>query len=136
MQFNLRPNLRLVGNTNERAALTVYAVCFLAGFSTHTMDIVRGGWLPYRIVPLGINVFWSLLTMLDLLTVLLLFGNRKLGLMLAAGIMVVDVVVNSYVMYCLDLPFQFWPLQLQTLFCGFVLGSLPILWPATARVEL
>jgi hypothetical protein len=116
-------------SSNARVALVIYSVCFAIGCSTHALDIVRGGWLPYRFAPIGINIFWSLLAVLDPLTVVLIVRRRKWGLALAASIMVLDVAVNSYAVYALDVPLHFWPLQLQTLFCGFVLGSLPFLWP-------
>jgi hypothetical protein len=43
--------------------------------------------------------------------------------------MLSDVAVNSYVTYGLNLAASFAPLQLQTLFLGFVFGSIGFLWP-------
>jgi hypothetical protein len=122
-------------NLSERIALAVYSVCFLYGTLAHAIDIVRGGWLPYRYAPFGANLFWSLLTILDPLVVILLIFRRRLGLALAVIIMVLDVAVNSYVAYGLpiDKVSRFLPLGLPTLFCGFVLGSVAFLWRESSR---
>jgi hypothetical protein len=105
------------------------------GTLVHTIDIARGGWLPYRYAPFGANLFWSLLAILDPAVVVLLICRRRLGLALAVTIMVPDVAVNSYMAYALPidkLP-RFLALQLPTLFCGFVLGSVAFLWRASSR---
>jgi hypothetical protein len=122
-------------NLSERIALAVYSVCFLYGTLAHAIDIARGGWLPYRYAPFGANLFWSLLVILDPSVVILLICQRRLGLALAVGIMVPDIAVNSYVTYALpiDKVPRFLPLQLPTLFCGFVLGSVAFLWRASSR---
>jgi len=90
-------------NLSERIALAVYLSCFLWGTLAHIIDLARSGWLSVRDAPLGFNLFWSLLTILDPSAVLLLIYRRRLGLALAAGIMVLDVAVNSYVVYALSI---------------------------------
>jgi hypothetical protein len=122
-------------NLSERIALAVYSVCFLYGTLAHAIDIARGGWLPYRYAPFGANVFWSLLAILDPSVVILLICRRRFGLALAVIIMVLDAAVNSYAVYALpiDKVSRFLPLQLPTLFCGFVLGSVAFLWRASSR---
>ena len=122
-------------NLSERIALAVYSVCFLYGTLVHAIDIARGGWLPYRYAPFVANLFWSLLAILDPSVVILLIClQRRLGLALAVSIMVLDVAVNSYVTYALpiDKVPRFLPLQLPTLFCGFVLGSVASVWRASS----
>lgn len=70
-----------------------------------------------------------MLVLLDALTVVfLLSGRRRAGLALAVCIMVLDVAVNSLAHYILGGAFGY-ALQLQSLFLGFVLGSVCFLWP-------
>jgi len=52
---------------------------------------------------------------------------------LALAIMLSDVAVNSYVVYCLITSASFLPLQLQTLFLGFLIGCIVFLWPHTRQ---
>lgn len=83
--------------------------CFLIGGLTHVHDIVRGGWLPYRFAPDGINLFWSLLSVLDLLVVALLWLQRLSGVLLGLAVMLFDVAVNSYAAYVLGIFPSFLP---------------------------
>lgn len=110
-------------------ALGLYAVCFAGGAFNHARDFLGHGPRPYAAAPLPLEVFWSALLPLDVAVVILLCcGRRRAGLLLAAAIMVVDVAANSYAVrtYGWDVSTA---LQLQSLFLGFVLGSLPFLWP-------
>src|SRR5262249_23751027 len=91
------------------------------------------GFLPYRHVPQAINIFWTSLTVLDLLTVALIWFRPRAGVVLALSIMVADVAVNSYVNFGLQQdPWVHWyacaSIQLQSLFLGFVAGTAPFLW--------
>jgi membrane protein HdeD len=113
----------------HKFALVVLSVCFAIGGLVHLSDIVRGGMLPYYLAPLPINVYWTSLAVLDLFAVWLLWRHQRLGLAVALAIMVSDVGINSYVVYVLKTTFSFAPLQLQTLFLGFVLGCIGFLWP-------
>ncbi|MGZ8286724.1 MAG: hypothetical protein ACXW27_13045 [Allosphingosinicella sp.] len=114
----------------QASILAVYLAAFGAASFFHASDIVRWGLLPYDHAPRPINVFWTSLTLLDpLVIVLLVTGRRRPGLALAALVMIADVAVNSYAFFVLD----FWAspgsLLMQSAFLGFVLGSLPFLWP-------
>lgn len=110
-------------------ALGLYAVCFAGGAFNHARDFLGHGPRPYAAAPLPLEVFWSALLPLDVAVVILLRGGRRrAGLVLAAAIMVVDVGANSYAVRAYGWDFST-ALQLQSLFLGFVLGSLPFLWP-------
>ena len=110
-------------------ALGVYIVGFGAGTFNHVADIWRSGWLPYRFAPIGLNMFWTALTVLDpLVVVALAAGWRRAGLGLAAAIMVADVGINSYAAHRFGWDFGA-ALPLQSAFLGFVLGSAAFLWP-------
>ena len=74
----------------------VYAIGFLAGTYTHAKGIVAHGFLATP-VPLAIGVYWDTLTVLDPLTVFLLWKRPKTGLWLAAAIMGSDISVNTLV---------------------------------------
>jgi len=113
----------------HKFALVALSVCFVIGGVVHVSDIVLGGILPYYFAPMPINVYWTSLAVLDLLAVWLLWRHRRLGLAVAVAIMVSDVGINSYVVYMLATSLSLVPLQLQTLFLGFVLGCTGFLWP-------
>ena len=112
-----------------RIALAVYVGCFAIGAVNHGRDFVALGWRPYAFAPLALEAFWTSLLLLDIgVVILLLLGRRRLGLTLAAAVMLVDVAANTYATDALGYDLGS-ALQLQTLFLGFVLGSLPWLWP-------
>ena len=112
-----------------KLALCLYAVCFGAGAVNHARDFLGYGPRPYAAAPLPLELFWSALLPLDVAVVILLWcGRRRAGLMLAVAIMVVDVGANSCAVRVYGWDFST-ALQLQSLFLGFVLGSLPFLWP-------
>lgn len=114
----------------QAAALAVYLAAFAVATFRHASDLLRFGWLPYDFAPQPLNAFWTSLTFLDpLVIVLLVTGHRRLGLILAAAVMVADVAVNCYAYYALGHQGFAPALLLQTAFFGFVLGSLPFLWP-------
>jgi len=113
----------------ERAVLVLFSLCLIGGGTTHVNDIIRGGIFPYHGVPFTINAFWTSLALLDSTAVFLLWKRRNLGILLTTAIMLADVAVNSYASYGLGIAFQsFAPLQAQTLFLGFVIGSFAIVW--------
>lgn len=117
----------------QRIALGVYIACFIIGAVSHMLDFVHWGPRPYRGAPLLLEVFWSALVVLDAAAAgLLLFGQRRAGLALAAIIMVGDVAANSYAVFALGIEGFAIALPLQAAFLGFVLGSIGFLWPARA----
>jgi membrane protein HdeD len=113
-------------------SLSVYAAGFLIGTSTHVSVLLHGWFLPHH--PL-LNSYWTALTFLDPLVVVLLLFAPRAGLVLAVGIMLSDVGVNSLATYT-DAQGKYlvdYFVQLQTLFLGFVLGSAPFIWTVTPR---
>src|SRR5712691_717010 len=63
--------------------LAIYSLCFTGAALNHARDIWLGGFLPYHYVPQAINVFWTSLTLLDLLAVCMLWIRPRAGLALA-----------------------------------------------------
>lgn len=50
-------------------------------------------------------------------------------MVLAASIMIGDVAANTYALIALSIPAFGFSVPLQATFLGFVLGSLPFVWP-------
>ena len=103
----------------ERAAIGVLVASFAIGTVTHTLHLVNVGWIVFDDAPIWMNVYW---------TAVLLICRRQIGLALGAAIILSDVGINGYALYGLGLPFGFLSLQLQALFCGFLLGAAGFLW--------
>ena len=81
----------------------VYAVCLIGATCVHVMTHMQYGPLLGELEGLGYSagtrVFWSALTLLDPLTVLLLFLRPRAGLALAGVIIVSDVIHNSWILH-------------------------------------
>jgi hypothetical protein len=122
----------------------LYSLCFLAGTYTHAKDLMTNGLLAAP-VPLVIGIFWNVLTLLDPLTVLLLWWRPKAAIWLAVSIMVIDISVNTgvYLAGYFGPPTRHMvPLSLfeQSLFGLFVLVTAPmayqwLAYPTPAKQE-
>lgn len=112
----------------------LYAVCFAGAGLGHVSDIWHGGWMLYADAPDAINLYWTSLAAIDLLAAALLFARPRVGLALAVLIMLSDVLINSYATYAIHVLAPDWPLQLQSLFLGLVLGGTPYLWKGEGKV--
>ncbi|WP_245921693.1 hypothetical protein [Bowmanella denitrificans] len=122
-------------NTVTKVILAIWCLCLMLGGATHIFDNLYFGLLPYKFVPSWLNAYWSALGVLDLVAVLLLLKWRKPGILLTLGIMLSDVTINSIAFYSLGVLPESWPLQLQTLFLGFCLGSAWLLWKPASMPE-
>ena len=114
-------------------AVPVYVAAFAVATICHVLDIVWGGWLPYTKYAFGLNAFWTSLTFLDPLAIVLLVKRRRVGLVLALLIISVDVAVNLSV--GLDEFFQsgrftFWGLATQIPVGVFMWWTAPRVWAA------
>ena len=117
------------GRNRTRCTLSVYILCFAIGAFNHARDFAELGWRPYNWGPGPLEAFWTSLIGLDLaVVVLLLTGQRRLGVVLAAIVMTVDVAANTYALLGLGISSLTIPLLLQTAFFGFILGSISFLW--------
>ena len=114
----------------QRVLPTFMALCLTLAGLGHWHDIATAGWrLAYAPAPLALNIYWSSLAVADIAAAVLLLLRRRTGLVFTLVILVSDVAINSYATYQLHLLEGGWALQLQSLFLGLVLGSLPALWP-------
>jgi hypothetical protein len=107
-----------------RTFALVFACCFAIGGANHARDLVQGGVFPYHAVPLAINVFWSALCPIDFALAALIWIRRRAAITLGILVLLLDVGVNSWIAYFSNLHVSsFEPLQVQSLFLGFVLGG-------------
>jgi len=79
-----------------RTMLLIYCLGLGLGTLSHLVDIVLNGWLPYDFAPLAFNLYWTALTLLDPLCILLLLSKRRWGLIVLIAIMVTEVAINAY----------------------------------------
>lgn len=113
-----------------RIVLAVQALCFAAGAFNHGRDFLIRGWRPYRFAPYpAFEFYWSALILLDLaVVVLLLTGRTRPALLLGLAVMVSDVAINVIATHAMGVVAYGWPLLLQAMFLGFILGSIGFLW--------
>jgi len=110
------------------AIRVLYALC-LAGAAYNHLRIAldHGLWWDYGGIPLFYQIFWTSLTFIDPLAVLLLLVQPRAGLVLTATIIVVDVLVNASATVVIGPDWQ--SLGAQMLFLAFVLATIGRAWP-------
>ncbi len=105
----------------------IYAIC-LAGASFNHARIVAAHGLDWNYggLPVFVCVFWTALTFVDALAVILLIIKPILGLGLTTAIIVCDVVINAWVgmKYGIDVA----AFYAQALFLIFVISTVGIAW--------
>ncbi len=117
-----------------RLVAGLYLACFGIGAFNHARDFLAYGWRPYSWGPTILEIFWTSLIFLDLLVnALLLSRFKRSGLLLAAVIMIADVIANTYALVVLKIAAFGVAVPLQATFLGFILGSTPFIWPSKAR---
>lgn len=125
-------------NGAARIAIAVQLLCFSAGAFNHGCDFLIRGWRPYRFAPHpAVELYWSALIVLDLAVVLLFLSRRiRPALLLGLAVMVSDVAINVTATHAMGDATYGWPLVLQAMFLGFVLGSVGFLWSAERELVL
>ncbi len=116
---------------------TTYAICLLAGMTTHIWTIVTHGLMwDYGGAPLFSRLYWTSLTVLDPLAAALLFFKPRAGLTLTVAIIVSDVMHNTWIMARSAAPdWLNWMYVLQVLFLLFVLATARRAWRGAAAGE-
>jgi hypothetical protein len=113
-----------------------FACCFAIGGANHARDLVQGGVLPYHSVPLAINAFWTLLGPVDFALAALIWIRPKTAIGSGLFVLLLDVGVNSWIAYFSNLhASSFEPLQVQSLFLGFVLAGALFSLPASGSSQ-
>ncbi|EGR0621518.1 hypothetical protein E7Y15_07205 [Vibrio parahaemolyticus] len=110
----------------------VFLLCLFMtiGGVVHLYDNIVDGFLPYDFAPRWLNIYWSALGLLDLLSVYLLVKHRRVGLVLMLLILMTNVIFSSHAHYTLEILDNNVALQMKTLFLGFSLGVSIWLWNA------
>lgn len=119
-----------------RVIFAIYAVGFSYGTRSHIVDIMGDGFLGYHYVPFPINLYWTSLTFLDPLAVILLLCRPFYGIALSVLIMASDIAVNLSVTFYFYLEtgiFSDGRLFLQIAFGLFVFLTAPIAWKSLKR---
>ena len=114
----------------------IYIACFGIGAFNHARDFLAYGWRPYSWGPPLLEAFWTSLIVLDTLAIVMFLTRfKKSALLTAAAIMISDVAANTYALNVLNMPGFGLAIPLQATFLGFVLGSLPFVWPQEASAS-
>jgi hypothetical protein len=109
----------------------IYALCLAGATFVHVAIHLQYGLLLGALetegFPLASRLFWSSLTLLDPLAVLLLFIRPRVGLVLTTAIIVSDVAHNSWIVYRTGGTSdpKYWA---QIGFLVFVLATVRIAW--------
>ncbi len=100
----------------------LWIVGYLVGTTTHVTDLILGGVDTYSDFPMPVRLFWTSLTIVDPVVVILLLLRRQAGVVLGVTVIVIDVAVNATVYFTLGGLSPFGLLN-QTLFGLFVLAT-------------
>ena len=76
--------------------IVCYAICFLIGGLSHWYDISNNGILPYKDLPLILNVYLTGLAVFDLVIAILMFIRPVFGVCLSIIVMLSDLFVDFY----------------------------------------
>lgn len=82
--------------------VVLFSICLLGATYNHINDLIKGGFLPYTKwmgAPIGLNIYWTSLTFLNPLAVVLLFLSLRVGIYLLNIIIISDVIINMYSCY-------------------------------------
>lgn len=112
----------------------IYVLCLAGASYNHASIVIEHGiqW-SYGGMPLAVRIFWTALTALDPLAIVLLLTLPRAGLLLTAAIMLSDVAVNCWVAahYGAD----WYALGAQSLFLLFVLATGSVAWRGLPSAE-
>ena len=107
-----------------------YALCLLGAASTHMWTLVTHGlYWDYGGAPVFTRIYWTSLTALDPLAVVLLFVRPRAGLLFTLVIIVSDVAHNTWLMSRSLAPdWSNWMYVSQVVFLIFVLLTISHAW--------
>jgi hypothetical protein len=109
---------------------SLYALCMLAGTSTHIGTVITHGiFWDYGGAPLITRIYWTSLIILDPVAAALLFLKPRAGLLLTLAIIGSDVAHKTWLMQRSPTPnWSNWMYVLQVLFLAFVLLTISRAW--------
>jgi len=119
----------------SKICIFIYVALFDIGRGIHLLDIVQSGWMPYNYAPDWMNLYWTSLVFFDFAVIGFLLFYRKVGLIISLLIMLSDVWINAIAINIFNLNVH-WGVVVQTVFLGFIIGSIGFLWePPNDNVE-
>lgn len=105
----------------------IYAICLAgASFNHARIAATHGLAWNYGGLPVFVCVFWTALTFVDALAVILLMTKPMLGLGLTVAIIVCDVFINAWV--GMKYGFDVAAFSAQALFLVFVMSTVGVAW--------
>lgn len=116
------------------AVKAIWTIGFLIGTTTHSLDLINYGWLPYEFRPLPWNIYWTSLTFLDPMAAALIWLWQRSAIVLGVAIMASNIAVNSYTLL-LGYDEFLVPLMLQVLFAMFVFWIAWRHWPNDEKAK-
>ncbi len=121
--------------------LIIYLLSFLGATYNHAMDLIKYGLFPYQRlnsnVPVWLNIYWTLLTFIDPLAIVLLLYFIDVGLVLYGVVIVSDVLINYWFMISTKGLFSwinFGQIS-QLLFLIFYLATVRLIYKETQRMQ-
>lgn len=108
--------------------LMVYIIGFAVGTTTHSIELIDGGFFPYTFAPLWKNIYRTSLTFLDFAVIILILISIRPALIIAVIIIVSDVIINSggFDFYKFDIV-ENYRLVFQFIFGLYILVTAPII---------
>lgn len=79
----------------KKTIIVIYIISFLVATCTHIFDIISNGFMPYDKFPTYLNIYWTCLTFLDPISIILLLINLHAGLVLYFIVILSDVIINA-----------------------------------------
>lgn len=122
--------MRLTNRT--RIIVGIWAIGFIVGTTTHTIDLVTGGFNVYAGFPEPVRWFWISLTVLDPLVVILLILRSRAAVPLAVLVMVADLAVNWTVFFTVG-GLSLFGVLTQSIFGAFVFITASHVWRKLRR---
>ena len=110
-----------------RVIQIMWVIGFLVGTTTHTADLIVGGLNAYSAFPLGVQLFWVTLTILDPVTAALIIFRRRSGIVLGSAVMIADLTVNWTVFVTVGGLSSFGVIT-QSLFAALIFVTARALW--------
>jgi hypothetical protein len=121
----------------ESLILIFFILAFSGATYNHIHDIWIGGFFPYTKrwgTPEIFNWYWTGLSILDPLDIILLIFNTRAGYAMALAIMLTDVPINIYAnAFYWHIPFyKNYFLLMQIAFLIFIAATFPRVWKMSA----
>lgn len=126
-RFLLKYTCVMRPTNRTRIIVSVWAVGFLVGTITHTIDLMAGGLNAYAGFPEPVRWFWVSLTLIDPLVLVLLFLRSRAVMPVAVLVMVADLAVNWSVFFTVG-GLTVFGVVMQSLFGMFVFLTSTHVW--------